>query len=206
MKTTCPVCGKAKAVRHCPALKQLICPQCCGKGRQRSIDCPEDCGYLSQSRERAVARLLSLAGDPGFESVWPDVLHNLRLALVRVQQGRVADLTDSECMEAVGNASDTLRTRSKGLIYEYRSHNPHAQLAADELLQVVGNHETGQKGFRRVGIEDLGRCLRYLKQQFEESEKRGTGYLSLAAQAVGRQYVAGEGAGPSHGRPEVHTL
>ena len=43
---TCPICGKRKAGRFCPAKAEKICAVCCGTEREVSIDCPSDCGYL----------------------------------------------------------------------------------------------------------------------------------------------------------------
>ncbi|MEO0082328.1 MAG: hypothetical protein ABIL25_08575, partial [candidate division WOR-3 bacterium] len=117
-----------------------------------------------------MVRLLTLAGDVTVERSWPDVVHNLRLALLRVKQTRVQDLTDRECGEAVGNVADTLRTRAKGLIYEYRSQNSRVQLVTDELAEVASCHEQGVRGFRRVALEDIAMCVRYLKRQLEQAE------------------------------------
>ncbi|HLC27811.1 MAG TPA: hypothetical protein VJM80_13705 [bacterium] len=44
--TQCVYCQKQKGKRNCPALKGLICPQCCGQYRLAKISCPSDCPYL----------------------------------------------------------------------------------------------------------------------------------------------------------------
>lgn len=142
-----------------------------------------------------MVRLFSLAGDRTLELDFPDVLHNLRLALVRAQEGRAGRGSDDVCRQALDNVADTLRTKSRGLIYEYRSQDPRVQSAADELSMVCGSHEAGQKGFRKVGLEDIGRCVRYLKRQFEEAGTRGASYLDLAAQVVAEEYRAAERKG-----------
>jgi hypothetical protein len=49
---TCTICQKRPPRRHCPALDADICAVCCGEERERSIDCPFDCEYLMQARER----------------------------------------------------------------------------------------------------------------------------------------------------------
>ncbi|MGH9429959.1 MAG: hypothetical protein ACRD3T_00290, partial [Terriglobia bacterium] len=47
----CPICNKHKAKRLCPAKAESICPSCCGREREVTIDCPSDCAYLIASRE-----------------------------------------------------------------------------------------------------------------------------------------------------------
>jgi len=47
----CNVCNQKKAQRNCPALKQLICPTCCGEHREKVQDCPQDCIYLIESQK-----------------------------------------------------------------------------------------------------------------------------------------------------------
>src|SRR5579862_4740896 len=46
----CTVCQKRPAKRFCPALGEKICPICCGKEREVTIDCPSDCPYLISAR------------------------------------------------------------------------------------------------------------------------------------------------------------
>lgn len=49
---SCSICEVRKEKRFCPALHSRICPQCCGEQREVTIDCPSDCSYLRQARER----------------------------------------------------------------------------------------------------------------------------------------------------------
>jgi len=195
MDDRCPLCRKTKASRRCPALGQAVCPRCCGQGRGRTIDCPEECRHYQEARGRALLKLMALAADRELEVDWHDVLHNLRLALVRVQGERVADATAAEASEALDNAAMTVRTRANGLIYEYRSHDPRVQFLADELLRVAEGHRTGAAGFRRVGPDEVLGCLRYIRRQAEAARKRGSDYFGLTGQAVGRSYVTATAPG-----------
>src|SRR5436190_23553250 len=52
---SCPLCGRGKPRRACPALAQSICSTCCGTKRLVEIQCPADCGYLLSSREHPAA-------------------------------------------------------------------------------------------------------------------------------------------------------
>ena len=46
----CTLCDSRRARRNCPALSQIICPQCCGSKREETISCPLDCIYLVEGR------------------------------------------------------------------------------------------------------------------------------------------------------------
>ena len=48
----CPLCEKRKAKRDCPAKGTKICSICCGSEREVTIDCPFECRYLQESRQR----------------------------------------------------------------------------------------------------------------------------------------------------------
>ena len=54
----CPLCGKQKARRACPALGQQICAVCCGTKRLTEIQCPAECPYLASAREHPPAATL----------------------------------------------------------------------------------------------------------------------------------------------------
>ena len=179
----CGLCGR-RGERTCPAVGGEICALCCGKKRRRTIACPDDCRYLAEARRRAVEHLFELGSDPNFERVMGEVLHNLRLALVRSREGRVRDLTDDEARQALAGVSDTMRTRSKGLLYDFKTPDPRVQLAADELAGFAGLHERGEKGYARARPEDIARALAYLARQAERAgaEARGTTvFLDLCA-------------------------
>jgi hypothetical protein len=42
----CAICQKRPPKRFCPALGEKICPICCGKEREVTLNCPLDCSYL----------------------------------------------------------------------------------------------------------------------------------------------------------------
>src|SRR5580658_7378891 len=42
----CPICGKRRPERFCPAKGEKICSVCCGTEREVTLDCPSDCAYL----------------------------------------------------------------------------------------------------------------------------------------------------------------
>lgn len=44
----CAYCKRRKGKRNCPALKGMICSQCCGEKRIKFIPCPESCPILKE--------------------------------------------------------------------------------------------------------------------------------------------------------------
>jgi hypothetical protein len=46
----CSICEIRKERRFCPAVHGRICPVCCGREREVTLDCPSTCEYLQQAR------------------------------------------------------------------------------------------------------------------------------------------------------------
>jgi hypothetical protein len=192
MSEVCYICGR-KANRQCLAGSVLvrgqtavdgsdqrrICSQCCGKGRRRTIDCPDSCTHMRAAVMSALVKLVDLSQDPDFELRHNEVLHNLRVGVSRVRRNRVRELSDSEARQAFANVADTLRIRSSGLIYNFRSPDPRVQALSDELVTVVTLHLRGGKGMVKVDAATLMQCLKYLERQAAaaEKEKRGASYF-----------------------------
>ena len=121
-----------------------------------------------------------------------EVLHNLRLVATRFRRNRLHDLKDREVRQAFANVADTMRTRSSGLIFDFRSADPRVQMLADELLSVSTLHERGEKQMVKTDAADLMKCLKYLERQAAEAEKRGRGdtaFLDLIAQSVTGEFL-----------------
>jgi hypothetical protein len=187
MKETCARCGR-KAQRLCPDLRSPLCSQCCGRGRSRTIACPDQCPHYVAGVRTALRRLAELLHEPETEIEFADVLHNLRWALVQLRRTRLPDLTDTEAEQALADAADTMRTRASGLVYDFRSLDPHVQIPASALTDVATLHEKGERGLSRQTPGDLRRCLLYLSRQARQSRERCSGptaWVELAAQSVG---------------------
>jgi hypothetical protein len=208
MREVCFVCGR-KASRRCIAGSVLehggpeseqrrICSECCGKGRGRTIDCPDTCPHYRAGARAALLKLAELGGDPDVEIRYGEVLHNLRLGLARVRRGRLKDLSDGEARQAFANVADTMRARSSGLIFDFTSTDLRVQLLGDELLSVATLHERGEKGMARTDAVDLMKCLKYLERQTAAAEKLGRGetfYLDLVVQSVAGEFLTRDGDG-----------
>jgi len=46
----CSRCRQRKAKRRCPALRDNLCPLCCGSLRDRDIACPPNCRFLAEHK------------------------------------------------------------------------------------------------------------------------------------------------------------
>jgi hypothetical protein len=194
MKETCIRCGR-KAQRLCPGLSGPLCSQCCGKGRSRTIACPDECPHFVAGIKIALRKLADLLRQPETEVEYADVLHNLRLTLVQLRRTRLPDLTDAEAEQALANVADTMRTRQSGLIYDFRSPDPRVQMPVDALTEVAGLHEKGERGLSRQNPGDLRLCLLYLSRQAKASRERGSGptaWVELIAQSVGTRFAGAE--------------
>jgi hypothetical protein len=124
-----------------------------------------------------------------------DVLHNLRFSVTRFRRNRLRDLKDSEARQAFVNVADTMRTRSSGLIFDFRSADPRVQMLDDELLSVATLHERGEKQMAKTDAADLMKCLKYLERQATAAEKQGRGdraFLDLVAQSVTGEFLTRE--------------
>jgi hypothetical protein len=127
-----------------------------------------------------------------------EVLHNLRLSVTRFRRSRVRDLKDDEVRQAFVNVADTMRTRSSGLIFDFRSPDPRVQMLGDELLSIATLHERGEKQMARTDAADLMKCLKYLERQAVAAEKLGRGetmFLDLVAQSVANEFLTREAEG-----------
>ena len=55
----CAICEIRKEKRFCPAVHGRICPVCCGREREVTLDCPSTCQYLQQARRNERPRPLA---------------------------------------------------------------------------------------------------------------------------------------------------
>jgi hypothetical protein len=123
---SCPICGKRKAARFCPAKGEKICAVCCGTGREVTIDCPSDCTYLVAAHRYEDEHQRSLPADTPLldEKIPQDIVHThqqLMAALAfsiakfcAVQPAAV----DADVLAAIQALAQTYKTLSSGIIYE----------------------------------------------------------------------------------------
>lgn len=67
---SCAICDIRKEKRFCPAVHGRICPVCCGREREVTLDCPSTCEYLQQARRNERPRPMA---ELDREAVFPKV-------------------------------------------------------------------------------------------------------------------------------------
>jgi len=135
-------------------------------------------------------RLVKLSGDAEFEVTWFELLHNLRLTLMRVREKTNLKLTNNEAITALANLIESRRLRSKGLIYELKSPNPNIQEATDNLRMIVEHYEkSGGNQNGRYLPSELDGCIRYFHQQAKTANRKGVDFLGLLSLTVGKRFI-----------------
>jgi hypothetical protein len=193
---SCPLCGKRKGKRACPARGAAICSQCCGAKRLVEIDCPPDCVYLTGAhapgwegraadRERDQRRL-----GPHVSGLTERQLRLVLISLAGINgiRGRRADLEDAILLDAVGALRKTVETRERGVLYEHPPGDARAQELVGELAGVF-EAQDADGAVHRPSDRDLAAALRALEGALAATvrEKEGPhAFLDTAARLVGR--------------------
>ena len=188
----CPLCGRRKARRACPALGKQICAVCCGTKRLVQIDCPHDCPYLASSREhppavkvreqqRELATLFRAMRD--LNERQSGLFFLILSFLARYEPPDLHVLVDEDVAEAASALGATFETAVRGVIYEHRP----ASLLADRLVGGLKPllAEAGQNGgtaFQR----DASVVLRRIESAAREVRDGGNrrAFVELAARVT----------------------
>jgi len=139
----CKLCEKRRVRRHCPGVSADICPQCCGTGREITIDCPLDCPFLQEARVHERPAALTREDIPNqdislkerFVEEHEQEVMTLSLALARAMEHEKA--VDLDAREAIESLVRTYRTLQSGLIYETRPQNPYAAGIQERLVKSI---------------------------------------------------------------------
>lgn len=156
MSDNCSICEKRAARRRCPGTKSTgrisgvpatpvvaICPACCGRERETSIDCPLDCVYLREARLHEHHGVEDYESIPNREiDVSERFLRDHELELFGIGQAlaeaMIADRSvDTEAAAAVESLIQTYRTSQSGLIYEAPPEDPAAKTIHDHVKQRI---------------------------------------------------------------------
>ncbi|MGE5246653.1 MAG: hypothetical protein ACM3SQ_20685 [Betaproteobacteria bacterium] len=207
----CPLCGRRKARRACPALNQTICAVCCGSKRLGEIQCTPDCAYLASSREhppaaavrrqeRDVAALVHIARD--LNERQSKLLFVVAAFLLRYTPPELQPLIDDDVAEAAAALAATLETSVRGVIYEHRSASLPAERLAGALRPLLA--EAG-KGGGTAFERDAAVVLRRIEEAAREPhggepESRRT-FLDLLARVIRRDESGGDEAPPREPEP-----
>ena len=171
----CPICEKRPPKRFCPARGERICPICCGKEREVTIDCSSDCPHLVTahryeaehrnplSRDEFPYREVEFPVDFVYEH-WPAVTHLAGTILIFHLQNR--ELNDSSASSAIERLAETYRTLGTGIYYEKPPDHPVARALYGQLAESVQNlrkQETERSGLpSALKDSDVFRLLVFL--------------------------------------------
>ena len=126
MSRSCPICGKRKASRFCPAKGEKICAVCCGTEREVRIDCPADCAYLIAAHRYESEHPRNLPADTALlDETIPKHISQAHERLVAALAFSIAKFcaerpaaVDSDILSAIEALAQTYKTLSSGIIYE----------------------------------------------------------------------------------------
>jgi hypothetical protein len=170
----CPICGKRRAERFCPAKGESICAICCATEREKTIDCPSSCPHLIAAHRWDETHRKPQA-EP--EIAFPDVniprdlLHEQRALVTGISLAildRAAEepaLVDADLFAALSALAETYRTLGAGLYYE----NPPPGTTPHALYSAVAKYlqEWKEKGAAEARVSpasdaDVFRLLVFL--------------------------------------------
>lgn len=171
----CSLCNKRSAKRFCPALGEKICPICCGKEREVTIDCPWDCPHLISARryeaehrkplseQQLPYRDVEFSPDFVYEH-WPMVTTLAHAILGFHLQNK--SLSDSSAYAAIESLAETYRTLGTGIIYERPPDLPVARGLYGQLAESVQNFRRQETDHRSLSPalkdSDIFRLLVFL--------------------------------------------
>ncbi len=170
----CPLCGKRKARRACPALRSEICAFCCGTKRLTEIQCPKDCPYLSTAREHPpaafvrqqqhdIALLLRYMRD--FSEGQSQLFLMAGAFIAGYQPPELHTLLDEDVAGAAAALAATYETAARGVIYEHRPASAAAERLAAALKPLFENAR-GNRG--SVFERDAAVVLRRIEEAVGE--------------------------------------
>jgi hypothetical protein len=139
----CPICGKRKPTRFCPAKGEKICAVCCGTEREVTIDCPVDCPYLIAAHRYEDEHQREIPADtPLLDVKVPaDLVHTHQQLMAAIAFSIAkfcashAETTDSDVLVGLQALAETQRTLTTGIYYETQP----TGLIARELYSAVNS-------------------------------------------------------------------
>ncbi|HYY68137.1 MAG TPA: hypothetical protein VE734_00255 [Terriglobales bacterium] len=161
----CAICEIRKEKRFCPAVHGRICPICCGREREVTLDCPSSCEYLQQARRNERPRQISELDQ---EALFPkvEVRHNFvyerEPLIVGLSFGvaRVArtdrSINDRDAIAAITALARKYETLTgSGLYYETAVASvPQQRIVAELEKMIVQYRELEQKHLGYSTLKD----------------------------------------------------
>jgi hypothetical protein len=190
----CAICKKRPPKRFCSALGEKICAICCGREREVTIDCPQDCSYLITAHRYEAEHRPPISRDElsypqatfdisFIQERWP-IITGVGVTVLSFQaQNR--DLNDVAVLEALEALAETYRTLGTGIYYEHPPDYPIARAlygAIAEFFQNLRKQEAERGGYpslKESEIFDLLVFLLRVGKQETNGRPRSRAFLSF---------------------------
>ena len=177
--SACRICATRRAKRYCPGVSGDICPLCCGREREVSVNCPVGCPYLREAHEHERLPALDPATlphrdinvDEGFLQRVEPVF--VVLAASVAQAAAAPGVLDLDLRDALASLTQTWRSAESGLLYDP---GPENRVAADVCRSVqeriAALQERAREHSVNVPASDILRILVFL-QRLEMQHNNG---------------------------------
>ncbi len=214
----CAICHTRREKRFCPALHDRICPQCCGREREVSLDCPSSCEYLQQARRHEGPRDLSTL-DPAelFTSI--EVRENfiyereplvvgLMFAVAKVARAD-RSITDRDTISALTALVRSYQTLvGSGLHYEQPTASLVQQAIASEVQKMVTEYrkvEEKNLGYATLRDSEILQALVFILRM-AHARTSGRPKSRAFIEMLDRQFPERESSVVSPGEPQASRL
>jgi hypothetical protein len=162
---SCAICEIRKEKRFCPVVHGRICPVCCGREREVTLDCPSTCEYLQQARRNERPRPMAEL-DP--EAIFPKVevredfvykreplVVGLSFGVAKVARGD-RSINDRDAIAAITALAKKYQTLTgSGLYYETAVASVPQQAIIAELEKMITQYrELEQKHVGYATLKD----------------------------------------------------
>ena len=189
---TCSICKGRKAKRHCPAVRSEICPQCCGKEREETLDCPLDCPYLVEARSHEKLHGLDPEDFPYKDIRISDNYlrqhEDLLTALGQFVLGAALNTSgavDADVRDVLEALARTYKSLESGVYYETMPQSPVGQIIVrqiQESVQRFRTEETQRTGVTSTRDTDVLAILVFLLRMAidrNNGRKRGRSFIDF---------------------------
>ena len=162
---SCAICEIRKEKRFCPAVHGRICPVCCGREREVSLDCPSTCEYLQQARRNERPRPMAELDEAGlfpkievrknFVYEREPLIVGLSFGVVKVARADCS-LNDRDAIAAITALAKKYQTLTgSGLYYETAVTSvPQQAIIAELEKMIVRYRELEQKHLGYATLKD----------------------------------------------------
>ena len=191
---SCPICEKRPPKRFCPVKGEKICPVCCGREREVTIDCLADCSHLlaahryeSEHRTPVPAEEFpyrEVSVPPEFVYQHWAVIAGLATTMLTFQLQN-NDLHDADALAALQAITETVRTLGTGIYYERPPEAPLARALYGQMtqfLQEFRKDESARTGTSSLKDSDVFHLLIFLlrlAKQETNGRPRSRAFLSF---------------------------